>query len=193
MRSKEFTENDQKLYIFVLGGKSKKCNIEVHDVRWLVSTRIEDCFNDLRNEWFGDSNGLHIDSYKIVNFVDGYKINIKNKFSSPIERESVPNREKLWFVNLGGYSPLEIGELHKFDLIVATTYQSAIKKAKSRHLKKALMQHVDNTKAMVKVKNVDDCHQIDKIKDWEIVLSKDPYSRSEELVPDWNGYLLIDR
>ena len=52
------------LYLVVVGGRSPKANIELHDVRWVVGSKIEDTFDQLRDDWFGSANGLHIDSYK---------------------------------------------------------------------------------------------------------------------------------
>ena len=64
------------LYLVVLGGRTKKANIELHDVRWVVGSRIEDTFDALRKDWFGSLKGLHIDSYKKIKNIDGYKINL---------------------------------------------------------------------------------------------------------------------
>ena len=66
------------LYLVLLGGKAEKANIEVHDVRWVVGSKIEDTFDTLRKNWFGSLEGLHIDSYKKINYIDGYKINLIN-------------------------------------------------------------------------------------------------------------------
>ena len=41
------------LYLVLLGGKAKKANIEVHDVRWVVGSKIEDTYDTLRKNWFG--------------------------------------------------------------------------------------------------------------------------------------------
>ena len=51
----------------VLGGRAKKANIELHDVRWVIWSKIEDTFDTSINDWFGSSKGLHIDSYKKYN------------------------------------------------------------------------------------------------------------------------------
>ena len=64
------------LYLVVLGGRAEKANIEVHDVRWVVGSKIEDTYDTLRKDWFGSSRGLHIDSYKKIQYIDGYKINL---------------------------------------------------------------------------------------------------------------------
>ena len=65
------------LYLVVLGGRVGKANIEVHDVRWVVGSKIEDTLDTLRKDWFGSSKGLHIDSYKKIKYIDCYKINLK--------------------------------------------------------------------------------------------------------------------
>ena len=65
------------LFLVVLGGRANKAIIELHDVRWVVGSKIEDTYNVLRSDWFGSMQGLHIDSYKKIKYVDGYKINLK--------------------------------------------------------------------------------------------------------------------
>ena len=37
----------------MVGGRSPKANIELHDVRWVIGSKIEDTFDQLRNDWFG--------------------------------------------------------------------------------------------------------------------------------------------
>ena len=41
------------LFLVVVGGRSPKANIELHDVRWVIGSKIEDTFDQLRNDWFG--------------------------------------------------------------------------------------------------------------------------------------------
>ena len=41
------------LYLVVVGGRSPKANIELHDVRWVIGSKIEDTYDQLRNDWFG--------------------------------------------------------------------------------------------------------------------------------------------
>ena len=66
------------LYLVVLGGRARKANVELHDVRWVVGSKIEDTYDTLRKQWFGSPKGLHIDSYKRIKYIDGYKINLIN-------------------------------------------------------------------------------------------------------------------
>ena len=86
------------LYLVVLGGKAKKANIELHDVRWVVGSKIEDTYDTLRKDWFGSLKGLHIDSYKKINYVDGYKINLKNCENDKLKTSlEVKLKKKGWF------------------------------------------------------------------------------------------------
>ena len=52
------------LYLVVLGGRAKKSNVELHDVRWVVWSKSEDTYNTLKRDWFDSLKGLHIDNYK---------------------------------------------------------------------------------------------------------------------------------
>ena len=38
------------LYLVVLGGRAEKANIELHDVRWVVGSKIEDTYDALRED-----------------------------------------------------------------------------------------------------------------------------------------------
>ena len=92
------------LYLVVLGGRAEKANIELHDVRWVVGSKIEDSFDTLRKDWFGSPEGLHIDSYKKIKYIDGYKINLINFQKDKIEKKQLVKKTKakkyLWFVNI---------------------------------------------------------------------------------------------
>ena len=97
------------LFLVVLGGRAEKANVELHDVRWGVGSKIEDTFNNLRKNWFGSIDGLHIDSFKKIEYIDGYKINLKNFEKNKIKNKQSSNQinpqKNLWFVNIGGYDP----------------------------------------------------------------------------------------
>ena len=111
------------LYLVVLGGRAKKANIELHDVRWVVGSKIEDTYDTLRKDWFGSPKGLHIDSYKKIKYLDGYKINLRNVENLKINNKKFSNKsntkKNLWFVNIGGYKPTSMQEKHEFGLVTA--------------------------------------------------------------------------
>ena len=179
------------LFIVVLGGRSLKSNIEIHDVRWVLGESIEDTFSELRKQWLGKRSGLHIDSYKRIQYVDGYKITVsesnkENSISHKTEEDS------LWFINLGGYNPKRMYEEHEFSLVIARTYIEAKKKAKKNWESNLKNKHNDDYSGINYFEQVDDLHPI-KIKNWEINLIPDPERRSEKLIPDWYGYWRIDK
>ena len=134
---------DLNLYLVVVGGRIPKANVEVHDVRWVIGSKIEDTFDVLRKDWFGSIDGLHIDSYKKIYSVDGYKIKIKKsqikKSTSKFIKE-VNNNKKLWFINLGGYDPKSMQEKHEFGLLVASTASDAKKIERNTYIFKSFQR-----------------------------------------------------
>ena len=181
---------DLSLYIVVLGGRSLKSNIEIHDVRWVIGESLEDTFSELREQWIGKISGLHIDSYKCIKFVDGYEIVISKSNKDNLNSSKTEDL-KLWFVNLGGYNPNKMYEEHEFNLIVAKKAIEAKRKAKKNWESNLKNKHNDDYSGINNLEQVDDLHPI-KIKNWEINLIPDPEERSEKLIPDWYGYKRID-
>ena len=190
------TVEEVYLFLVVLGGRAKKANIELHDVRWVVGSRIEDTYDVLRRHWFGTFQGLHIDSYKKINYVDGYKITLKN-----IENKKIKNKEffngnitkkNLWFVNIGGYEPSSMQEKHEFGLVVAPSSLEANKKAKAKWLNGCKKKHKDDIASLEMLISCDDCELIKKIGNWEIELTQDNNFIEENNYPDWYGYKRID-
>ena len=184
------------LYLVVLGGRSKKANIELHDVRWVVGSKIEDTYNTLRNDWFGSPKGLHIDSYKKIKYLDGYRINLKNVEKSNIKNNNFSYKsninKNLWFVNIGGYDPSSMQEKHEFGLVIASNKLEAKNIAKSKWLIGCKKKHKDDITSLESLISCDDCKLIEKIDNWEIELT--PYDKfiEENNYPDWYGYQKID-
>ena len=184
------------LYLVVLGGRSKKANIELHDVRWVVGSKIEDTYDTLRKDWFGSSKGLHIDSYKKIKYLDGYKINLRNVENLKINNNKFSNKSKtkknLWFVNIGGYHPSSMQEKHEFGLVIAPNKLEAKNIAKSRWLMGCKKKHKDDIASLEKLISCDDCELIKKIDNWEIELTPDTKFIEANNYPDWYGYQKID-
>ena len=183
------------LYLVVLGGRAKKANIELHDVRWVVGSKIEDTYDTLWKDWFGSLKGLHIDSYKKIKYLDGYKINLRNVENLKINKR-FPNKsntkKNLWFVNIGGYDPTSMQEKHEFGLVAASNKIEAKNIAKSRWLIGCKKKHNDDIASIEMLINCDDCEQIKKIDNWEIELTPDKNFIEENNYPDWYGYQKID-
>jgi len=183
------------LFLVVLGGRARKANIELHDVRWVVGSKIEDTYNALRKDWFGSPEGLHIDSYKKIKYIDGYKINLINSKKDKIKKNKlVKNKSKkyLWFVNIGGYNPTSMQEKHEFGLVSASNELEAKNIAKSKWLIGCKKKHKDDIASLETLISCDDCELIKKIGNWEIELTSDNKFIEENNYPDWYGYQKID-
>jgi hypothetical protein len=173
------------LYLVVLGGRAPGAHIEMHDVRFVASHGIDETLPELRCQWFGRREGLHLDAFMAVKAIDGWAVSLA--------REPAPPRpERLWFVNLGAYRPDCLAELHHFGLVVARSPQAAKAAAKSQWLRGALQQHADDLAA------VDDCLAIGQLEllggeRWYVQLEPHPEGLSQSQVPDWFGYRRIDR
>tara|TARA_B100000945_G_C20418444_1_gene616420 strand:+ start:906 stop:1487 length:582 start_codon:yes stop_codon:yes gene_type:complete len=184
------------LYLVVIGGKASKANIELHDVRWVIGSKIEDTFDDLRTNWFGLREGLHIDSYKKIKSIDGYKINLKNVENRKSEKiylnNEINSSKNLWFVNIGGYDPSSMQEKHEFGLVVASNSLEAKNKAKSKWLIGCKKKHKDDIASLGIFSDIDDFEIIRNIDNWVIELTPENNFYQETNSPDWFGYLRID-
>jgi hypothetical protein len=114
-----------KLFMFYVGGNCGNSNVELHDVRFSVGRTVEDCFADLRQQWWGDPNSLHLDCWGAAEQFDGHDIELSTEPPSAAQ-------PKLFFVNLGGYDPAQFTELHRNVLVVAPDEAAAKAKAKAR-------------------------------------------------------------
>ncbi len=183
------------LYLVVLGGKAKKANIELHDVRWVVGSKIQDTYDTLRKDWFGSPQGLHIDSYKKIKYIDGYKIKLIYFEKDNIDKKQLEKnkaKKHLWFVNLGGYNPTSMQEKHEFGLVTASTKLEAKNLAKSKWLIGCKKKHKDDLSSLEMIISCDDCEQIKNIGNWQIELIPDNNFIQENNYPDWYGYKKID-
>ena len=104
------------LFMVMLGGRHARANTEVHDVVFAVADSLEESYPQLKNAWFGEQKGLHIDAWMQVEGVEsaGKKYQIQFSDAQPQAED-----EKLWLINLGGYDTREFGELHRYVLVVA--------------------------------------------------------------------------
>ena len=125
------------LYLVVLGGRTASSLIELHDVRFVAGASLDATLPELRRQWFGRREGLHLDAYMAVRAVDGWAVRLGRE-------PAAPRPERLWFVNLGAYRPDSLAELHHFGLVVARSPQAAKAAAKRQWLRGALQQHKDD-------------------------------------------------
>jgi Domain of Unknown Function (DUF1543) len=182
-----------KLFMILLGSKPKGRNTEQHDVFFGIAPSLEELYPDLVCFW-PDAKGLHIDAWREVHVVDGFKINVEARETKT--NNSLSSESRLFFINLGGYQDLKFEEQHYFVLTVQPDKASAIKKAKNslffqnNGLKKA-PSHVDDKYGI----DVDDIYQMEDIlipshkSKYQITLS--PHTAPEEDAIHL-GYKLIE-
>jgi hypothetical protein len=160
------------LYMFYVGGNAGKSNIEVHDIQFVAAREPKEAWPALREAWFGDSDKIHIDGYSRVTWVDGYAV--------ALSAEPPASANRLFFVNVGGYRPDTLAELHEFDLFVAEDAQQAKQKALQTLLCGTSQQHKDN------LKDVDDCLLLEKV--GELFIHLTPCATGQRDEPEWQGY-----
>jgi len=114
-----------KLFAIYVGGEIAGANIEVHDMRFVVAPSILETHAELRRQWWGTADSLHIDCWAEIDHADGYDVSL-----APTR---YPGREKLYYVNLGGYDPADFSEKHRSMFVVADT----VAKAKARAIQAA--------------------------------------------------------
>ena len=170
----------KKLFAVYLGGRADRCNIELHDVVFVVGNSIEETYPSLVKKWFGDSNHVHIDSYLHLQNVDGYEIELV-KDDSPTDPA-----KKLYFINLGAYKPGEFTEYHQSAFYVAESAPEAIRRAKSELCQGLQTIHKDDVVILDRVANpldfdVDDVLELGAVDEYSISLK--PSEKTVQQIP----------
>lgn len=165
---------DKKLFAVYLGGRAPKCNTELHDVVFVVGDSIEDTYERLMDQWFGDPLRLHLDSWVELEIVDGHRITLRPATSS--------QTKKLYFINLGAYLPGQFTELHASAFAVASSEQEVKKRAKGELLQGTQSVHTDD------LFDIDDCLEVTEVDGHHIHL--EPTSESQAFTPN-SGYHII--
>lgn len=128
-----------QLYLFYLGGNAGRSNIEVHDVQFAACTHWQDAVPALKDAWFGDADKVHIDGWRVIDWADGHDVSLH-------DAPQTDSRCKLYFVNVGGYTPQHLAEAHEFALFVAENAEAAKQKALQTLLPGFELRHKDNLK-----------------------------------------------
>lgn len=167
------------LFIVMLGGRHARANTEVHDVVLAVGDSLEDVYPQLKNAWFGEQKGLHIDAWAQIYGVAFEGKNYQIQFT-----DAAPNQvdQKLYLLNLGGYDAREFGELHRYVLVVAQNAMVAKQRGKAYFAQHWQKQHTD------RVLDVDDCIAIDQVHGRYVQLIEGEFSGNQ-----WeNTYLMLN-
>lgn len=177
-----------KLYMLLLGAKPAGRHTEQHDIFFGIGTSLKDCLPDIFSFWPETNKKIHIDAWRDVKLVNGYKVEVVPRVDNTT-REQV----KLFFINLGGYKPAEFEEFHYKMIIAAGDKDTAIQEAKrSAFFRHTSSPHIDDKYGV----DVDDIYEIADILPASV---KDSYSLvlspAEDLTADQInlGYLKVDQ
>ena len=110
-----------KLFMILLGCTPKGRHTEQHDIFFGIGNSLADLKEQMEKFWAGTQ--LHIDAWREVTNVDGYKIEVVSK------TDAKENTNQLYFLNLGGYKQNEFEEFHYKMLVVAKDKGNAVKAA----------------------------------------------------------------
>ncbi len=184
--------NELKLYLILLGCNPKGRNTEQHDVFFGIGKTLSDLKEDIIDFWKEAKGQIHIDGWREVQNVDGYKIEVlpKNEIATIAE-------EKFSFINLGGYKQNEFEEFHYKLLTVSPNKGLAIQKATHtafyKHTGfKGATSHVDDKYGV----DVDDVYEITDIllpqfkQNFSISIYKNENTAQDQL---HLGYLKMDK
>lgn len=144
-----------KLYMLLLGCKPATRNTEQHDMFFGIGKSLKDLLPQIEQFW-PDAGKIHIDCWREVTHVDGYKICI-----SEHDNNKTAADKKLFFINLGGYKQNDFEEYHYKIIQVAADKSEAIYSAKQtafyKHMGfKGAESHIDDKFGI----DVDDIYEI---------------------------------
>jgi hypothetical protein len=106
-----------KLFAIYIGGTLPRANIELHDMRFVVAASMLETYEELKRQWWGTPNSLHVDCWAQIDHADGYDVALRP--------EPFSGAERLFYVNLGGYNQVDFAEQHKNMFVVATSAAQA--------------------------------------------------------------------
>lgn len=161
----------ENLFVVMLGGRHPKAFIELHDVTFTFAATLEDTIPMLKQHWFGDSVGLHIDSWMRIDGVDGYQVRKSTQRAGATD-------PKLYFINFGGYIPGNFGEEHSYELVVATNREQAKVIAKQRRNRQWFKPHTDF------LADIDDCIELAELGGHFVQLVPGPHAQTH-IVQDY--------
>lgn len=147
--------------MLLLGSKAPGRHVEQHDYFFGVAGSLKELVPDIKKFWRGAAANIHIDGWREVNVVDGYQVSVVPKGAEP------PSTEKLFFINLGGYTAGKLEEQHYVMLTVQTGRAQAIREAKKAVFfqthnvagLKGANAHIDEKYGI----DVDDIYQINEL------------------------------
>lgn len=146
-----------KLYMLLLGATPPGRNTEQHDIFFGIAPSLPALIPQIKLFWPDAVDGLHIDAWREVSYVDGYSISVE-KANTHIREE------QLFFINLGGYQRGIFDEPHFKLLTVQKDKGAAVQRAKDTAFYKQARfpganSHIDEHYGV----DIDDVHNVAEI------------------------------
>ncbi|WP_240615355.1 DUF1543 domain-containing protein [Pedobacter paludis] len=159
MSDDQQTSTKPKLFMLLLGSKAPNRNIEQHDFFFGIAHNLKELVPQIKAFWPEAGTSIHIDGWREVNAVDGFKISVVPKGG-----HSINSTKKLYFINLGGYQSNKLEEQHYTVLSVQDDRAQAIQNAKKTvffktNSIKGANSHIDEKYGI----DVDDIYKIEDI------------------------------
>lgn len=107
----------------MLGCKPEGRHTEQHDIFFTVSSSLKETVPGILSFWPEAKEKIHVDAWREITQVDGYRIEV-------VEKSTVQEQHKLFFINLGGYKQGEFDEPHYKMVVVAANLADATRQAK---------------------------------------------------------------
>lgn len=131
-----------KLFMLLIGCTPPGRHVEQHDVFFTIADSIADTIPDVIAFWPEAKASLHFDAWREVTRVNDFQVKVTD---SP----GPSNPVQLFFINLGGYKPLEFEEFHYKTIMAAKDKGEAVARAKQvaffRHTGfKGARAHIDD-------------------------------------------------
>jgi len=157
---------DLKLYMLLLGSKAPQRNVEQHDYFFGIARSLKELVPEIKAFWPEAGNSIHLDGWREVNSVEGYRITAVLKDNIAEEQVDVTgvNPPGLFFINLGGYQENILEEQHYIVLTVQADRALATQHAKKtaffkKNSIKGANSHIDEKYGI----DVDDIYRIEEI------------------------------
>ena len=152
-----------KLFMLLLGATPKGRNIEQHDVFFGIAETLKDLIPDIIKSWPEAEGKIHIDAWREVNYIDEHVVEVYDK-NQKLPGTTADEKNKLFFLNLGGYKQNDFEEYHYKMLVACENKSVAIMRAKDtafyKHTGfKEAPSHIDDKYGV----DVDDIFEIEDI------------------------------
>lgn len=146
--------------MLLLGSKAPGRTVEQHDFFFGIAETVKDLVPQIRAFWPEAGEKLHVDGWREVNVVENYAVHIIHRE----EHNPETSAKRLFFINLGGYTPGKLEEQHYTLLTVQDDKAAALQYAKSTHFFRhnhfeSAHSHVDDKYGI----DVDELYAIEEI------------------------------